>query len=313
MLAFILACSTTPVPELPAGSWVLEGPGATGSLRTAEDSCRIALDGGTWGTLGEVSCRAHAQPRWLVFTAQTALGEVDAVTRWEDQALVVPLGSREGEFELRLARTPGQGDTRGVDALRLEGERAAWQMGRFRLEGPFAGELDLARWTLELAGPQVWTDEPELLEVVEQGMDLVLSAPVEPSLEGASTVFRVNRVLRQGVLPRGDEPSEQDLSFALVSGPWESREADRNAALEASVESEQARLESLAEELRPGLGGPCPEQVPVGLSQAMWGYALRFEQGEAGCALVVEPEPVQHGRRLAVRIEASGIVQRVQR
>jgi hypothetical protein len=312
VLAFILACSRPPpVPDLPSGSWILEAPGVSGSLRLGAEDCRVALDGGTWGTLGEVRCRAHAEQGWMVFPVATALGEAEAVARWEERALVLPLGVREGEFEVVLERRPGEAQPRGVDPELLEAERAAWELGLFRLEGAFTGELSLARWTLELAGPQIWTDEPELVDVLEQGMDLVIDLPAEPTIDGTPTRLRVNRVLRRGVLPVGEQVGEEDLLFTLHPGPWSSRDADRLSARSASLEAERARLERLAVELRPGLGGPCPERVPPGLSQALWGYTVRFE-GEA-CALVLEPNPVQHGRRLGVRIEASGITESIER
>ncbi len=312
VLAFILACSRPPpAPDLPAGSWLLEAEGVTGSLRIGPEACRISLDGGAWGTLGEVRCRAHAEQGWMVFPVVTALGEADAVARWDEQALVLPLGSREGEFEVSLLRREGTGDARGVDPLLLEGERAAWERGLFRLEGAFAGELSLPRWTLDLAGPTLWTEEPELVELVEQGMDLLIEVPAEPSVDGTPTRLRINRVLRRGVLPAQAQPSELDLAFRLEPGPWSARDADRTSARQRSLDLERERLEQLAVELRPGLGGPCPERVPAGLSQALWGYALRFEGSE--CALVLEPEPPQHGRRLAVRIEASGIAESIER
>lgn len=317
MWAWLLAC--TRAPQLDAGQWVLEGDTLRGELVVDDQGCRIGLWGPTLATGGPSLRRCTASVDgdqvWLSFPLQSGAGDATGTGALSADALVLPLGVRPGEFQVTLRRTPGvlaDRDQVATDsALALAEQQDAWRKGAFLLhaDGGVVGELHVlpGRAVVGLYDPAWMTDGYELVQLRETGPELIVELPVMPSLTGETGLLRVNRLVDQVVAPIGPEPQPEDRRFALV--PGEIEPADRDLlvarAQDASLERERTVTTALAQALT---ALPCEGELSELHALLLAGYRVeRSAQGQ-GCAVRVEPDPIQHGRRLTLQVAADGAV-----
>lgn len=335
-LMMLVACSGgEPAPDhLPRGSWTLEGEGFTGVLSSDGAQCSIGIWGPTWRTGGAEPVRCDVQHEgeqtWLYFVFEGGAGEGDAAAWLEADALHLPLGARPGEWTLTLARAPG-----GIEAPLREGlarraeegiaaELQGWAQGMFTLwegEQP-VGELSLPAGALpELAVfDAFWmSDGVEVPDLASHGPDLILTFPVMPSFGDDIGLLRVNRVLREAVVPMGPEPTPDDRRLALRFGTLDP--AQREAARARAVAQANAKERELGIKLAGELvlaateaagEGPCP---PLGALEPRWGFVLRgygveLARGASGaCEVTLEPKPPQHRRRWSARVGPEGVLE----
>ncbi len=321
-LFFTLACQPT-APPLPQGSWVLQADQAHGQLVVDSEGCRI----GIWspelstGGPGLRACSAlyDEKATWIQVPFRSGSGEGQAALQWQVQTLVLPLGARDGEFELRLQMTPGAllESERLLFADQAEGSLLAWEdawaAGRFRLQSgeTLVGDIHFQGEQL----PVLALYDPSWMtsglipssQVLLDGPDWVLRLPIMPSLDGELGILRINRVLARMVVPFGPEPTDVDRVLALVPGSV--TQAERDAAVQAAW-IEGGRRE---QELVPALLAQayaekaCPLPLAPDSAALLQGYSLTASPLAEGCEILVEPTQVQHGRRLSARIGPKGV------
>ncbi len=279
----------------------------------------MGLWGPAWGTAGVVACSVTVDERgrWLSFPFETGLGEGTGVLEWTDEGARLPLGSRDGEHDMVLTRTLGAlGAAARREASDSASERigvwqAAWSSGVFRLqvderlvgevqfEG--AGQVSVATYDAH------WMTEGLVrAALAPHGPDLALQFPVMPALQEEDGLLLVNVPTGQVVVPAAAEPTPLDRWLALVPGTVGDEEAVM--ATRAATDAGLAREREVLEALLPGLAASADAACvgDGGRPELLPGYTVRGEPTESGCALVVEPEPVQHGRRMAVRVQSDG-------
>lgn len=317
-----LACRPS-APPLPQGSWVLEADQAHGQLVVDAQGCRVGIWSPklTTGGPGLRACSAlyDEKETWIQLPFRSGSGEGQAALHWQGETLVMPLGARAGEFDLRLSMTPGALTDPERQAFSDQAESSllawedAWAAGGFRLQSGerLVGEIHFQGDQL----PVLALYDPSWMtsglipasEVLLDGPDWVLRLPIMPSLDGELGLLRVNRVLARMVVPFGPEPTEFDRVLALVPGAVSQEE--RDTAVQKAWQ-EGGRRE---QELVPALlaqayqDKPCPLPLPEDSAALLQGYSLTASPMAQGCEILVEPTQVQHGRRLSARIGPDGV------
>lgn len=259
------------------------------------------------------------QGTWIQAPVRSGSGEGQAALSWTGETLTVPLGAREGEFELALHMRPGtlsdaerQTHAEGAEQSLLVWEDA-WAAGAFRLQSGerLVGEIHFQGDRLPVLGlyDPSWMTSGLVAanEVMLDGPDWVLRVPIMPSLDGELGLLRINRVLAQLIVPFGPAPTPVDRVLAMVPGTVTQQE--RDAAVFAAWE-EGGRRE---QELVPALlaqafeGAACPVPLPQDQAALLEGYTLSASPLSSGCEVLVEPVQVQHGRRLSARVGPEGV------
>ena len=321
-LLFSLACRPS-APPLPQGSWVLQADQAHGQLVVDAEGCRI----GIWspelstGGPGLRACSAlyDEKATWIQVPFRSGSGEGQAALQWEGETLIMPLGARDGEFEVRLHMTPGVllESERLSFADQAEGSLLAWEdawaAGRFRLQSgeTLVGEIHFQGEqlpVLALYDPSWMTSGLiPATEVLLDGPDWVLRLPIMPSLDGELGMLRINRVLARMVVPFGPEPTAVDRVLALVPGAV--TQAERDTAVQAAWEEGGRREQDLVPALlaQAYAEKSCPLPLPPDSAALLQGYSLTASPLAEGCEILVEPTQVQHGRRLSARIGPKGV------
>ena len=235
------------------------------------------------------------------------------------QQAKLPLGVREGEHLLNMELQPGslgEAERRAAwesSEVQIAALTEAWKLGVFQifhgddLVGDFHFQ-DSAVASIALYDPFWMTDGRSAAVLIEEGPDLVFAFTAMPSFQGEPAVFRVNRPTATAVAPMGDVPTAADRRFRLVPGSVEpgARVAAVALALQRGGEREKGVMTPLFQELASALADdvpPCPP--PPGLEAVrllLVGYEIRSVATESGCGLTVDPSPIQHGRRLSLRI-----------
>ena len=347
-LPLLLACGE-PVPSgLPApGAYALasiEAPQERwGSLTVTRSwrgapGARLELVGPSWMTPGPVTARLEhgelggAPVSWLAFPLRTAVGEAEAVAQIQGQSLVLPLGARPQEHEqaLRIVPEPAAG-------LAWRHEAEAVQRSLDTLERGWAqGRIQLIDTAGELVGEVLMMGEhPPLIAVydhqwmtpgegtvpagrAEEGGDLLLSFPVEPSLEGEQGLVRINIPSQELVVPLGPAPVPEERHLALRMGEVdaETRARARARARQQADREERAYLQELAPQLSAALmpGEAGADCAPAGSLAAHWelllaGYDLQLGRDTGGCAVWVAPTVEQHRRRHRMELGSDGRVE----
>ena len=258
---------------------------------------------------------------WVEFPVQTGLGEGTMALRLQGEEIRLPLGARSGEFDLTLQRDPEPpGDDEiaaaaAQAAAAVERERAAWAAGAFLLkdrretvgEVRFHGAEGAAMVSVH---DTTWlTPEPATARRLDDGGDVLLSFPVEPSLEGEDGLLRVNLLTRSVVVPSGPVPDKAvDRRLGLVPGRLtaEARQAAVEAAVAATDAAERELLEEQAgalAEVAAERGGGCTSLAELGepWTNLLAGYEVEIVTAEggggAGCAVRLAPVVSQHRRR----------------
>ena len=344
MFGLLLACSTgSALQGMPAGEWAIEGDEYSGSLRVEAESCEIELWGPTLQAGDDtVPCHSVREEKGfgLHFGVQMGVGEATAYARIDEdlQSFVLPLGSREGDFEHRLRLVSGSlssGDrtaSRQKAALGLEESRRLWEKSVFQLrsQGELVGELFFP----SRGAPEIqlysafWMTRGRVeSELVERGPDLWLSFEIMPSLQSEQGLLLVNRAENKAVFPMGQTPVPGEIVLELAGGTV--AESERVQSIEVALHEGLVIERAITEPVTMGTGttetlwaeleaGGCrswsdlsSEKKEMGL--ALQGYSVDIRQPPESCRLLVEPRPVQQGRRLAFRAEAGGELEVVER
>lgn len=326
-LVMMLACAREQTPTLRTQGLV--GDGVVGLIRAAEGGCggggpTVGLWGPTWGTDGEVPAEAiEEQPGvvWLWFPLETGLGEGQAALRLEGEQVRLPLGARRGEFDVLLRPTDGLPDglteAAAAAATALERERLAWAEGRFLLldGAEVVGDLQLRGEAPPLIAvyDAGWlTPERVSARRADEGADLLLSFPVEPSFQAEEAQIRVNVPTRDVVVPAGSAPTDLDRRLRLEPGTMDAeRRANAIAtARERSRALENAETSALAARLARAAASEhgC---LPLSALDPSWalllrGYRVHIAEAsvpgrDLRCVVEIEPEIIQHGRELRGR------------
>ena len=317
LLISILACERTPDdPGVGPGPHVLSAPEVRGELRT-DGGCSIGLWGPAWGTPGMVSCTVTVDERgrWLTFPFETGLGDGAGVLELGEGTARLPLGSRDGEHDLELELVRGELEPavrRGLaeaSEQRVAGWQAAWNDGAFRLQvgDQLVGELRFegdAVVSVATYDAHWMTEGLVRSGFVARGPDLLVQFPVMPTLQEELGLMLVNVPTGRVVVPAAAEPTKLDRWLELVPGAVGDEEAV--LAARAAADAALAREREVLERLLPGLEPEERCEPPSARDGLLPGYAVRVASEEGGCVLVVEPEPVQHGRRIAARRAVDG-------
>lgn len=319
------------------GHWTLLGAddevvglieaGAGGGCAAA--FARIGLWGPTWGTPGVVSAEVVAESptvHWAWFALDTGVGEAEAALRLEGSVATLPLGARRGEHEVHLRLrdgAPSQADWQAkadASAAALAVERGVWAAGDFRLQdgAQLVGEVQLRGEGLPpfvAVYDATWlTPGPVPARRVDDGGDLLLSFPVEPSLGGEEALLRLNVATRTAVVPASEHPDQMDRVLTVVPGTVTPQE--RSARTEAAREAARAAERAFVHELLPRLAqsalvspGRCaaPAEVEPSWPLLLAGYRVRVLPEADGCVVEIEPERSQHGREFRGVVGREGV------
>ncbi|MEY3213364.1 MAG: hypothetical protein RIT28_3845 [Pseudomonadota bacterium] len=322
-----------PSARLPAGVWALEGEGVLGELRG--DGCTITLAGPGWSTAGAAPCEVVVEgaETWLYAPVISGFGEAVAAARLHDGQLILPSAGLAGD--LTLTRTSGPADAARLAAALQVSQAAqaeaalAWERGVFRLHdgaGQLVGALALEPddvVNVEVYDTSWMSPGPQRVRLGEDGPLLVVSFPVEPSVEGETGLLRVNRLNGAVTVATGPTVSPQDRRLQLVGGVVrpEEREAARARAVTTSLTQEEEVLRALLPEVV-GLVGAlgCSAMPPPSVRLWLPGYVISGElvegagrDGETECVVSVEPSPPQHQRRLSARATDGGPIELLRR
>lgn len=283
-------------------------------------------------TSGWVEATADAQGEgltWLRFPARTPLGEALVSLRLQGSQAMLPMGARDGEHERTMVFEQAE-----VDEARLsEAEAAAvdeldvrvgaWAAGAFVLQeqdGTVVGELRIQPDQpvfLAVFDRLWWTEGVVMSDRLDEGPEIILTFPVEPSLKGEDGQIRLNVPTMAAVVPADSRPTDFDRHLRLVAGGLDeaSRMAARQAARQAADDAERESLLALGRRLAvraPADDGTCRswQQLDPGLEDLLVGYQVQIEPTEGGgCQARFEPEIVQHRRRLSLVVGADGEVE----
>ena len=309
-MIFWLACTCNP-PEasLPRGTFDLSGGGAVGQL-VVDEACRIALFGPSWDTGSpELRSCTDVGDGWLELPFRTGAGEGTVVAHFDGEQLKLELGAREGEFGVVLSAGPGDLTAGWANSsAAVDAHRDAWEAGRFRVQvgDLLVGELEMASdrevW-LRLYDPSWMTEDAVQARVYEDGPELVLNFPVMPRLMDADGLIRVNRPLLLLVVPVAAEPDPDDRVLQLVPGTVTDEERAERVAWALDVGGQREKetvlpvLKSVAE--------VCAASEDHAL--VLTGYEVQVTAEDDDCVVQIDPDPVQHRRRMSARVRGDEI------
>jgi hypothetical protein len=331
-------------PGIGRGTWQLKAESTLGLLVLDDQGCQVGIWGDLWTTGGPelARCEVEAQREgatepgaWLYFPFRTGAGDGYAAARVDPEAprLVVPLGNRAADGALVLERVPGtlSGGERAAAAAAADAsvaaEQAGWARGELALlDGEqLVGELHLTPTGAAL-GVYDATWMTDGLVDTEWGTDgpvMIFQFPVMPALSGEEGMLRINPVNREVRVPFGLLPGESDRVMRAAFRSVTSDEAAEaiHRAREGSLEREGLLVGELAKRLAAesaggeGSAGGClpPEALPGDWPIWLAGYEVTVTPVDDTCEVVLEPDPVQHGRRLAVRARPDAVLDQVAR
>ena len=334
MLFLLLACGGgLPAQAIDAGEWKLQGQEVEGILQVVGDRCFLGLWGPTFRTgETEVECQSFREGDRITLDFGLEFGAGSArASAWTTPAmeqLTLPLGSREGEYEVLLKLTKQLPSSEILNkamqrsARGLAASKAMWDRSVFRIvdQGSLVGELYLPSERppeIQLYSPWWMTRGRVTASLSERGPDLWLAFEIMPSLDAESGLVIVNRATNQLVFPLSDSPVPGEMRFGLEDGEVtpEERDAALVAALADGLEREKTVMEALAKQAQLlARRHDCPPWLTLQALEpeltAHWkGYSVRSEKDGGNCAIKMDARPVQHGRRLSIRVSGQGSVE----
>ena|GEM_PF-1125105 len=342
LISLLTSCGDPP-SHLEKGEWVLRGSGVVGHLSTM-DGCEIAIWGDRWGTSGDlpIQCSASGDrsTTWIEFAIETSVGGGVGIIQTANDAdwALLPLGSREGEWEVQLQKSVGSLTANEVSELASNSLRGreelavGWSDGGLLLVDGNApvGELVMrGDGVVEIeVYDEFWlTDGLQISETASVGPDLYLSFPVMPSFMGEMGGVIVNRVVGEVVVPLGESPTPTDRVLQLSTGRRsdEERTVLVERAKTSALERERSVLLPIALTLyeehtstlvESGSEHQRAEACTGWVETELWalqliGYEVSFLMGDTGgCELWLEPAPVQHLRMLSIGIIDGQVVEK---
>ena len=320
-LLLSLACSKNESPM--NGIWKLSGQNVTGVIKADSKSLQVGVWGDKWGTDGLVPAKIAVQEdvRYLYFTLQTGLGAGDATLRLQGQEALLPLGSRSGEFEISMLSEETDSLPEDLEMLQkknqlaVEQERKYWKNGFFTLISntntvgdfhytPQNGETTVAVYD------QYWlTEEIKYPKIHAKGADLFISFAVSPSLRGEYGLLVINVPTRKAVVPVGELPDDLDRYMQLV--PERLTPAQRSdftsKAIELSNKIEKKWVLTNVNQLIQAAKSEndCLQFDKLDPKlQAVWlGYHPQISNEHGKCIVELNPNPIQHRRRVSGKFE----------
>jgi len=269
---------------------------------------------------------AEAGEVWLTFPVETGVGEGKGALWWSPAAGLarLPLGGRPGELDLRLSVGGQATDGAAAAVASVAQEREAWDTGSFVLRtnaGDPVGAVQLQGLEMP-AVVEVWdalwlTTEMVDAERFDQGGDLLLAFPAQPSVEGEDALLRLNVVTRRVVVPSGPQPSPDDRWLVAEPGKLDPEQITglRKSAIQAADAQEHAWLEEVAPRLTRDADhqGDCVSPVEA---QPAWelllaGYTVSAVRAGRACVVRLEASPPQHRRRFSGWLGAQGVLPRL--
>jgi len=338
MLLLLLACGgTSPTHALDPGEWTLQGEAVSGILQVVGDRCFIGIWGPSFRT-GETEVECHSfregERITLDFGLEFGAGAATA-TAWttpEMEQLTLPLGSREGEYELVLRLTEQLPSSEVLNnaiknaAEGLAASKSMWDRSVFRIvdDTRLVGELYLPTERppeIQLYSPWWMTRGRVKATLTEKGPDLWLSFEIMPSLDAESGLVIINRATNQLVLPIADRPLPGEMRFQLEEGEvtQEMRDAAVASALREGLERERVVMEPLAKKTqRLAQSRNCPpwsvlQELEPEIATHWKGYSVRSEKEGGNCAIKMDARPAQQGRSLSIRVNKDGVVESTNR
>jgi hypothetical protein len=321
----LLACGPSHSIE---GNWKLSSGTFKGEVRARRSGIQVGVWGDKWGTDGWVSGEHELLDGadWFYFPLGTGLGTGRAALRLQGGEARLPLGSRRGEFDIVFHAEKGEewdagaiGAARKEVSLALEKERQHWAEGGFLLQdasGETAGVLQFIEGDTPIAmvfDAHWLTPESQWTERFDEGADIILTFPVQPSLNGEYGALRINVPTREAVVPSSTLPSSSDRRFSLEPGRLsQEKRSDLVAAAEREAESAELAWISehgpaLARRLRKEGGCADFADLPIALRLPWTGYSVSPLDEEEGCPVSIAPAPKQHRRHFQGRVAENGI------
>lgn len=347
-LSLLPGCSTdSSSPSLPKGSWKLTGKETLGELVVRSGEVTLSLWGRGWctppSTRLTLESETPSDPNslantptvhwgWVPVTTGMGAGELAVAIHMQERYLIVPLGARAGEIDLKLMMEEGSvpDKDRSIEESRcasgLEKLTSVWLDGRFRVHNELdqlAGSLQLHGQNapiLEFYDPSMATDGPVPARQQVDGPDIVLTFPVEPSLMGEPGQIRVNIPTGRVVIPAGPEPTSLDRWWRLKPGMVAPDEAEkqREKATRESVQRERESIARMGSRLATDAtrrrqkdnSTTCPafDQMGDAWHKMLEDYDVSLIPVKQGCQVELVPRTVQHTRRLKVRLDERGIL-----
>jgi hypothetical protein len=331
----LLACMRAPPQQvLEEGEWTLLGDDVYGVIRVEADSCDMEIWGdGFHAANGASPCLTTEEEGGHVgvsFALEMGAGGAQAYGELSPDLsrMRVPLGSREGDFEAVMDLRAAKPDPLKLSMAREASEKSLlasknlWNESVFRLvqDEALVGELflpDEGEAQIQLYAPEWMTRSRVPVSLVERGPDLWLSFEVMPSFDGELGLLIVNRPSNRAVVPISGIPLPGEIRMRMTGGPVEQSERAlrieqaSSIAVERELQVVGPKVEQV-HELLESMGCPLWETVDASLGpekQALYGYRLASIKSGESCRLTVEPKVVQHGRRVAFRVDSGGGVE----
>ncbi|NOY28354.1 MAG: hypothetical protein GXP62_21045 [Oligoflexia bacterium] len=335
LFSILLAgCQGSAVPL--SGRWILSGPGvlgaidAQGGLGCSPRGVHVTLYGPSLLTEGAVAAHAVEEKPglvWLDFPVRTAAGDGQAAMRLQGHEAMVPLGARPGELELRLTATEGWPEADPLAAAQssaraqLDAATEAWDRGAFRLldeDDALVGEVRISpnqAPVLAVYDATWWTGGLVQADRQDDGPDIVLAFPVQPSVRGEEGQLRLNVPLSLAIVPADSTPTDLDRVLRLVPGvvSEQERRTTMATARQRADDAERDAMLSLGSRLAVRAlsdDGRCLpwQQVAPELADILVGYDVAVVAEGDHCLVDVQPTITQHRRRLRARIGPHGLV-----
>jgi hypothetical protein len=321
MLFILFSCQQV----LPAGSFFLESNNSVGSLivdsKWYGQSLCVELYSSRWGTDGCVEAKIVEKitgGAWLSFTLQTGFGTGAGVVRWQGNEVMLPLGARQGEFDVTY--TANQGEMHDgmrekwveISSSGVEEEKRIWDIGEFVLvrnntvKGAIEFQSDQDP-TIFLFDDHWLTPEVITSEQFVDGPDILLTFPIEPSFNDEVGELRINTMTRTAVIPSDIMPQQIDIKYDLRPGipPIEELQVLSNEVIQHSNEQEKDWIIREANNLLRSLDTEkkCSEWKLANQWKGIWaGYDLQTEWSDEKCILRVSTEFEQHRRRFQGKV-----------
>ena len=329
-ILFLSACRGY---SLPLGTWRINGDNEIGFIRHSmsgwNHKIELAIFSEHASTNGIVEAHLDSQDgiHWFRFPIETGFGTGKASLRLQGKEAYLPMGARVNEFGLRMrAEKDGVVSEEELNQAhaawmsRQAADQEAWMQGSFVLYSDTTPVGMVQLIPEEPAEVQVfdsfWLSEGRVqAERLDEGPDILLLFPVEPSLDGEDGLLRMNTILQEVVVPMADVPSDLDRRLWIKPGTID--EAELNRHIEVAIK-EADRLErelvirdgiQLARWAERTEGCASFDNWVMNSSYDWMGYHVSIDLENDECVVSVKSDPEQHRRRFSGKITKNGLIE----